>query len=65
VVKTVKHFNSLISGLKSDSGAAVLDKMVLCFGMVLFGALVSGSIADRQADITRKLTAQMSAQGSK
>jgi hypothetical protein len=39
--------------------------MVLCFGMVLFGAIVSSSIADRQADITRKLTAEMSAQDSK
>lgn len=65
MVKTVHHFNSLISRLKSDSGAAVLDKMVLCFGMVLFGAIVSSSIGDRQADIARKLTAEMSAQVSK
>jgi len=65
MVKTVQHFNSLLTGLKSDSGAAVLDKMVLCFGMVLFGALVSGNIADRQTDIARKLTAEMSAQDSK
>jgi hypothetical protein len=39
--------------------------MVLSFGMVLFGILVSGSVADRQAEITSRLAAEISALGSK
>jgi hypothetical protein len=35
--------------------------MVLSFGMVLFGIFVSGLVADRQADLASRLTAEISA----
>ena len=65
MVNIVPRFNSLLSALKCESGSVALDRMVLSFGMVLFGILVSGSVADRQANITSRLTAEISALASK
>jgi hypothetical protein len=61
MVNIVPLLNSLLFAFQSESGSVALDRMVLSFGMVLFGILVSGAVADRQADITSRLTAQISA----
>lgn len=65
MVNIVPRFNKLLSALKSESGSVALDRMVLSFGMVLFGLLVSGSLVDRQADMISRLTAEISTLGRK